>query len=438
MHFNLKNLQDCFAKLNAAITQSAKYSEVQMIPFGIFGSIAYLFYYLINTRSGLISHEAYDSLCLRVILSVLCLILILKNHWPKALRPFLPLYWHITLLYSVPFFITFMALKNHASSPWVLNLLSIVILMMLLVDWVSFTVLFIMGGLLAWLAAYLTSSPFVYIPGTLNLGDIVNTFGISIIMGIIFSRNKENYERVQAMAAVAGSIAHELRTPLLTIDNGVAGLKKYFPILFSTYQYGIQNGWPIEKMIRSDHLKMLPGVLDDISAETRYSNVIIDMLLKKVSTHMQVREVSTYPIRDCIRDALQRYPFQSTMQASLVTWTDANMFDFKGSKILVVHVLFNLLKNALFFIEDAGKGRITIWTEKTKKTNTLHFKDTAKGIAADVMPHLFKRFHSTTLNGTGLGLSFCKMVMTSMGGDITCYSQEGAYTEFVLIFPREH
>lgn len=439
MHLSLKKLANPFNTLNLAITQGAKDSENRMIPFGIFGLVAALLYYLINLYLLVAPAESYDTLSIRIVISVLCFFLILKDYWPKKLRPFLPIYWYLTVLYTMPFFITFMTLKNHASSAWVMNLLSVAILMMLLVDWASYTVLFISGGLLAWLTYYLTTpGSFVYIPGALNMGDIVSTFLISIIMGIIFSRNKAiiEQEKLQAMAAVGGSIAHELRTPLLAIDSGVTGLRKYFPVLFETYQYAIKNGWPSHEIIRPDRFEILLTVLDDITAETQYSNVIIDMLLQKVNTHPQAGERTICSIRDCIDDALRRYPFQSDTHYELITWTDANNFKFKGSHLLIVHVLFNLFKNALFFIEDAGKGHILIWTEIGEKTNTLHFKDTAKGIAPNVLSHLFKRFYSTTLNGTGLGLAFCKMVMTSLGGDIICVSKEGEYAEFIMTFPK--
>ena len=84
----------------------------------------------------------------------------------------------------------------------------------------------------------------------------------------------------------------------------------------------------------------------------------------------------------------------------------------------------------------ARKGEITIWTKKNGKYNELHFRDTGKGISKDVLPKLFTLFFTTSENGAGLGLAFCKMVMISFGGNISCDSQEGAYTEFVLKFPK--
>lgn len=36
----------------------------------------------------------------------------------------------------------------------------------------------------------------------------------------------------------------------------------------------------------------------------------------------------------------------------------------------------------------------------------------------------------------GLGLAFCKMVMTNLRGDISCTSKLGLYTQFALRFPK--
>lgn len=71
-----------------------------------------------------------------------------------------------------------------------------------------------------------------------------------------------------------------------------------------------------------------------------------------------------------------------------------------------------------------------------KNLNILIFKDTGKGISKENISHIFRKFYSRTKYGTGIGLSFCKMVMESLGGEIKCKSQEGKFTEFRLCFPK--
>jgi signal transduction histidine kinase len=63
--------------------------------------------------------------------------------------------------------------------------------------------------------------------------------------------------------------------------------------------------------------------------------------------------------------------------------------------------------------------------------------DTGPGIPASLKHQIFDRFFSTIRygQGAGIGLSFCKMVMESIGGEIQCESREGEYTTFRLIFP---
>ncbi|MCZ6643270.1 MAG: HAMP domain-containing sensor histidine kinase, partial [Gammaproteobacteria bacterium] len=60
------------------------------------------------------------------------------------------------------------------------------------------------------------------------------------------------------------------------------------------------------------------------------------------------------------------------------------------------------------------------------------------GIPRSRQKEIFDRFYTTTDEGlgTGIGLSFCKMVMESLGGRITCDSVEGEYTTFSLYFPK--
>ena len=102
----------------------------------------------------------------------------------------------------------------------------------------------------------------------------------------------------------------------------------------------------------------------------------------------------------------------------------------------MTHVFFNLLKNAVYYVEAANQGGIDIRVETGDKFNKVYFKDTGTGIPAKSLPHIFERFYTTTDNGTGIGLAFCQLVMQSFGGDISCQSTEGQYTEFTLKFPK--
>jgi signal transduction histidine kinase len=67
----------------------------------------------------------------------------------------------------------------------------------------------------------------------------------------------------------------------------------------------------------------------------------------------------------------------------------------------------------------------------------LRVTDTGPGIPDDVLPHVFDPFYTTRNSGggTGMGLAFCRRVITAFGGQIQCESQAGRYTRFSMEFP---
>ena len=240
------------------------------------------------------------------------------------------------------------------------------------------------------------------------------------------------------MKVMGSSIAHELRTPLASTRAAMEGIKRYLPILLDAYRMAKEARLSVQ-FIRPHHIEILQNLTDSVDRELAYANNVIDMLLMNIKYHDNVtvyQELNNISINKVIREALMRYPFKTNAQRQQITWKDPqDDFLFSGTEILIVHVLFNLLKNALYYIEAESKGDISIWLSATDKANTLHFKDTAKGISESIKDNLFKRFYTTSLIGTGIGLAFCKAVMMSFGGDITCESKEGEYTEFILHFP---
>jgi PAS domain S-box-containing protein len=227
---------------------------------------------------------------------------------------------------------------------------------------------------------------------------------------------------------MAGSIAHELRTPLAGIKVNMENLRD-------------MDFEKILPQIRNESLKQIAeSVIKSIDAT---SHIIDDMLIKVRSFatgdthHNEFEEIS---ITADIENLLEVYPFNNNEQ-ELVKVTYGARFKYLGDKGLTYHVLTNLLKNALHAIRETDKtnANITIETKTRGNFNLLIFRDTATGVPKDFIGKIFNQFETkkTTHGGTGLGLAFCKSVMVdAYGGNITCNSEEGKYTEFVLSFPK--
>jgi PAS domain S-box-containing protein len=241
--------------------------------------------------------------------------------------------------------------------------------------------------------------------------------------------------KAETLRLIAASIAHELRTPLRAIDAGVSALNQYLPDLIESHNIATRAGLNVPIIDASDP-ELLDKLCQAVDAETKAAFNVIDMLLVKTDpSKLKTTDFSTYSIVNCLKKVIERYHFDMG-QKKLLHIDSTNDFDFYGNELLVSHIFFNLIKNALYFVRAAGKGEITIRIEPGDEDNTLYFKDTGKGIAPNVLPHIFERFYSQTKHGTGVGLAFCKMVMEGMGGSIKCSSQEGEYTEFILKFPK--
>ncbi|HVY06544.1 MAG TPA: HAMP domain-containing sensor histidine kinase [Burkholderiales bacterium] len=406
--------------------------------FGLVAGLGFPLYYVVWQ---VLFPQPYESLLLRLVGTAVFVPIIVAKLWPESLKRFFPLYWYLALLFALPFFFTYMLLMNGGSTVWLLSTLVALFVMILLLDWINLLVHIVVGVTSAVVTFHFVSGAAVR--PTFESLEYVPIYMFAIVMGIIvnYSADKMRAERRAAMLATAGMVAHELRTPLLSVKSGASGLRHYLPELLAAYRMAT-DGKLIERPIRPPHLDALAGVLDRIEMEADRSNTVIDMLLYTVrGMGVEARELGPCRMSACVDTALRRYPFASEKDRALVMEPDTKGdFSFTGSELLMVHVIFNLLKNALRHIAMAGKGMISIRLETDPQESRLVFRDTGPGIPPDVLPHVFTRYYAWpkgrgVVETTGIGLSFCREVVQAFGGQISCNSHLHQYTEFVIRFP---
>ncbi|MDH2916213.1 MAG: HAMP domain-containing sensor histidine kinase [Gallionella sp.] len=424
--------------VRTSIERNTQYIEPRIMVISIIALIGFPLYYFIWSY---LFPQPYENWWLRLLGSLLFIPPIFLKYWPDWMSRHKSMYWYLATLYTLPFFFVFMLLKNNGSDVWLSSTLVAIFLMLLWLDWMNVIIQLVLGILLACCAYYLTTdNPHVDI-FTL---EQIPIYLFAVVVGITANYSAEmlRQERLRAMLATASNIAHELRTPLLGIKSGAAGLRQYLPSLMEGYRLAKEHGLPVES-IRQVHLNSMHGVLERIEDEADHSNIIIDMLLMNIRIKDAMPgNFSVCTIGKCVETALRRYPFASEKERQLVVWRNEADFKFRGIELLMVHVMFNLMKNSLYHIAKAGKGEITIQSTTTPQGNTLVFRDTGTGIPPEVLPHIFTRFYSWSSEddcglGAGIGLAFCNSVMRSFGGSIRCESQLGEYAEFILTFPFE-
>ena len=420
----------------APALRNLQYVKRRMRPLAVIAIVGFPLYYYVWSD---LFPQHYENLTLRLIGAALFVPVLMFDHWPAFAKKWLAWYWYLACLYALPFFFSFMLLKNQGSEVWVESALIAVFVMVLLLDWLMLVLQFIAGIGLA-LAAYCLTAD----PATLGANYLTHLaiFSFAIAIGALANYDQERIrvEQERAMLATAGSVAHELRTPLVAIRVGAAGLTRYLPLLLDSYELAQLSELPVPR-IRAAHLHSMRGVVSRIEQEARNSTAIIDMLLATARfSGGNTQQNTPCSIAHCVETALDRYPFRED-ERDRVSCELAADFTFMGSEILMVHVLFNLLKNAFRHMGSLEQAGIFIRTESGARSNKLFFRDTGTGISAEVLPHIFARFYTSSITtddvslGAGIGLAFCHDVMHAMGGTITCSSAKGQFTEFVLTFP---
>jgi PAS domain S-box-containing protein len=269
--------------------------------------------------------------------------------------------------------------------------------------------------------------------------EIIGIIGVSVDITerkVMEAELASAKERIESMRLVSASIAHELRTPLNSIKSFVAGLKAYLPDLMQGYELAKNASLDVPP-IRAAHIDILKKGIDGINVQVDHASLVIDMLLTNLSFRkIDKQKFEQQSIVECVEEALAIYPF-TAQERSLIHWSCDIDFQFLGSKVLIIQVLLNILKNAVYSIAAARRGEIKLWVENGLERNRLYIEDTARGISPDAIPHIFDKFFTKdTDHGTGIGLAFCKMCMQEHGGDIDCESEEGVYARFILTFPN--
>jgi signal transduction histidine kinase len=101
----------------------------------------------------------------------------------------------------------------------------------------------------------------------------------------------------------------------------------------------------------------------------------------------------------------------------------------EADRIRMTQVIYNLLNNAIKFIQEGGS--ITINTEKEDNHILVFVKDTGTGIDPEILPQLFSKFASKSFQGTGLGLFISKGIIEAHGGRIWAENNNDNYNNSI-------
>ncbi|MGH7998245.1 MAG: sensor histidine kinase [Brasilonema sp.] len=110
-----------------------------------------------------------------------------------------------------------------------------------------------------------------------------------------------------------------------------------------------------------------------------------------------------------------------------------------GNSDHLTSLFLNLLDNAIKYTPNGGQ--VTVKAQQEKLQARIAVTNTGKGIEAEHLPHLFKRFYrvesarSRSTGGAGLGLAIAYEIVRLHGGTISVNSQFHQLTTFTVCLP---
>lgn len=223
--------------------------------------------------------------------------------------------------------------------------------------------------------------------------------------------------RIRQSRALANSIAHEMRNPLAQVQLHFEILKQH-----------IENQAPAKQI----HLDIENG-----QAAIQRGRQLIDIILREVSdSSSEQGPILMTSIHKAVDQAVSHYGFENEKIIERIRLPQHADFVAKLNETLFNFVIFNLIRNAIYYFDSYPDSQIEISTQIGSYENVLIFRDTGPGIDETITHKIFDDFFSYQKSGgSGLGLGYCQRVMRSFGGRVECKSKLGEFTEFHLYFP---
>ncbi len=227
-------------------------------------------------------------------------------------------------------------------------------------------------------------------------------------------------EKLAVLGQMAGSVGHELRTPLATISNAVYYLT----------------------MVLSNADETTREYLDIIGSEVRRAEKIIADLLdfsRVKSLNRQAVQVA-----DVVALVLAKTAPPDTIRVT--TDIPADLPPILVDPTHLEQVLHNLISNACQAMPQGGTLSVICkqcsllseyCLQMTEHCLLITVSDTGCGIAPEHLETIFEPLFTTKPKGIGLGLAVCKNLVEANGGTLGVTSHENHGTTFTLVFPMK-
>ena len=273
-----------------------------------------------------------------------------------------------------------------------------------------------------------------------EVGDLVVSFNKILDLekkhAMQVQKNQEiivEQERLSSLGQMIGGIAHNLKTPIMSISGASQALKE----LINEYDMSISNPM-VTSEDHHDIAKDMKDWNDKIKVYLEYMGEIIDAVKGQAVT-MNASNVTEFTIGELVARVKilmkeQLLHRNCTLDVNINLDKNATIY---GEISALVQVINNLVINAIDAYEGkTGKINLDVSCDEDKYYITV--EDYAGGIPKSVQEKLFKKMITTKgKNGTGLGLYMCySTIKGKFNGDMFFETKEGIGTKFTIVLNK--
>ena len=240
-------------------------------------------------------------------------------------------------------------------------------------------------------------------------------------------------ERLSSLGQLIGGIAHNLKTPIMSISGAAEGLTD----LVKEYDSSIDDP-EVNSQDHHDIAKDMNEWIEKIKEYTEYMSDIITAVKGQAVTLSEADNIS-FDIDELVKrvDILMKHELKNALIYLNIQMKAPKNTTIHGDINSLVQVINNMISNAIQAYEGKSEQNIDLILEKCKKNLVISVKDYASGLPQKVKEKLFKEMITTKgKNGTGLGLYMSySTIKAHFNGDITFETEENKGTTFNIILP---
>lgn len=226
-------------------------------------------------------------------------------------------------------------------------------------------------------------------------------------------------ETEETRKSFISNVSHELKTPMTTIGGFIDGI--------------LDGTIPPEQ--QEHYLKIVSMEVN------RLSRLVRSMLnISKYEAGELTLTPESFDVIPIIFRTLLSFEKRVEEKRVDIRGLDRGEFIIKADGDLIRQVIYNLVENAVKFVNDGGY--IEFIFAENDETTSVTVRNSGEGLKENEISRVFERFYKTDESrgidpgGVGLGLSIVRSLIKLHGGTILVRSQYEQYVEFEFSLPK--